>query len=167
MVGGSKKILILGLGNILLHDEGLGVKALEYLSANYQFPPGVELLDGGTAGLPLINFLEGLDLLIVLDAVKAEAEAGAIFRFSPQDLDTQVMYKASLHQVHFLEVLKVAEALEKKLPTIIILAMQPQNIEGWGQELSPVIEDRLPHLAALAVEELEKSGVEVKRHLAL
>lgn len=159
----NQKILILGLGNILLQDEGLGVRVLEYLREHYQFPPQVELVDGGTAGLSLIHYLEGRDFLIVLDAVKAGAPAGAVFRFSPADLETRVEYKASLHQVHFLEVLKVAEALDKKLPPVVILAMQPQQIEGWGQELSPLVQEKLPQLAALAVEEVEKLGMEVKR----
>ena len=95
----GKKIMVLGVGNILLRDEGAGVRVVEWLDARYSFPENVELVDGATAGLDLLPIMEGVDHVIIVDTVKTDEPPGSIFRFTPQDINKKVPYKTSLHQI--------------------------------------------------------------------
>ncbi|MDI6812312.1 MAG: HyaD/HybD family hydrogenase maturation endopeptidase [Desulfitobacteriaceae bacterium] len=138
------KTLILGVGNELLQDEGLGIHAVRLLRS-YALPPDVEVLEGGTAGPQLLSLLDGVDRLIVLDCIEAKAEPGSIFRFKPDDLGLFPReFMASIHDVGLLEVLQIADFLGQQ-PNTEIFAMQPASI-AWGLEPSAVI---LPHLRQL------------------
>ncbi|HAP67189.1 MAG TPA: hydrogenase HupD, partial [Nitrospinae bacterium] len=86
MTNSVPKILILGIGNILLKDEGVGVKVIERLKRDYKFPSNIELIDGGTAGFGLIDLLEGAEHLIIVDAVQGNDEPGSIYRFKFEDM---------------------------------------------------------------------------------
>ena len=93
------KILILGLGNILLQDEGLGVQAVQRLESNYQLPANVQALDGGTKGLDLLPFLEGVTDLLILDAVKMDETPGTLIRLEGEAIPKALSVKMSMHQV--------------------------------------------------------------------
>jgi len=155
---GPIKIMVLGVGNILLKDEGAGVKVVERLRSEYTFPDNVELVDGGTAGLDLLPVVEGFDHIIIVDTVKTNEPPGAIFRFTPDDIDIKVPYKTSLHQIGMVEVFAIAEALGRKMKAVII-AVQPEDMSGWGLELTPTIEAKVPELMSFVLKELESLGV--------
>ena len=152
------KVMVLGVGNILLKDEGVGPKTIDRLRAEYSFPENVELVDGGTAGLDLLPVVEGFDLIIIVDTVKAGAEPGAIFRFTPDDIEVKVPYKTSLHQIGMVEVFAIAEALGKKMKGIII-GIQPEDMSAWGLDLTPTIEAKIPELMGLVLKELDALGI--------
>jgi len=154
----DKRIMVLGVGNILLRDEGVGPKVVERMREIYDFPPNVELMDGGTAGLDLLPYLKGVDTVIIVDTVKTGEEPGAIFRFTPDDIDIKVPYKTSLHQIGMVEVFAIAEALGRKLNAVII-AIQPEDMSDWGLELTATIEAKIPELITLVIKELEALGV--------
>ncbi len=129
--------MVLGVGNELLSDEGLGIHFLKYLGQE-NLPDNVELLEGGTAGMELIGLIQDTDFLIVVDALNADTTPGELFRFKPQDLKIfPDMFKVSFHQVGILEVLTTANTLGKA-PETIIYGVQPKSLD-WGMELSPEI----------------------------
>ncbi|HEY3346013.1 MAG TPA: HyaD/HybD family hydrogenase maturation endopeptidase [Nitrospirota bacterium] len=151
--------MVLGVGNILLKDEGVGVRVIERLKEAYSFPDNVELFDGATAGLDLLPVLEGLDNLIVVDTVKTTEEPGAIFRFTLEDINVKVPYKTSLHQIGMVEVFAIAEALGKKIGPTVIIGIQPEDMTPWGLELTPTIEAKVPELMSMVLKELEAIGI--------
>ena len=155
------RVMVLGVGNILLRDEGVGVKVVERLKAAYRFPDNVELVDGGTAGLDLMHVVSGVDRLIIVDTVKTNEPPGSIFRFTPDDINKKVPYKTSLHQIGMVEVFTIAEVLGKKIDAVII-GVQPEDMSDWGLELTPTIEAKVPEIMAFVLRELEAIGIKAE-----
>jgi hydrogenase maturation protease len=148
-----RRVLVLGVGNLLMGDEGVGVHAVRALMER-PLPPHVDVVDGGTAGPELLHFVEGYDRVLIIDAVEAGEEPGAILRFTPQDVTSQAGDLAiSLHQTEVLEVLALAAYLGRDLPPIVIYGVQPEAM-GWSTELSPTVQKRLDALLEAVQEEL-------------
>jgi len=149
----SPKIMVMGVGNILLSDEGLGVRFLDEL-AKKSLPDNVELLEGGTAGLELVHLIQDVDFLIIVDAFNAKAEPGALFRFQPGDLKIiPEQYEVSFHQIGIIEVLAMAKVLGQA-PQTLIFGIQPKSLE-WGLEISPEIQSLFPRLTELVRKEID------------
>lgn len=152
------KLLVVGVGNVLLRDDGLGVRVVEEL-AKKQWPPEVELLDGGTAGLDLLYLLEGADRVILVDSLQAGDVPGSIYRFEAGELDGFVKGAAmSLHQVGVLEVLELGRILGKLPPTVVV-GVQPADL-GQGMELSPPLQEALPRVCRAVEAEIERTSWE-------
>jgi len=145
--------MVMGVGNILLSDEGLGVRFLDEL-AKKSLPDNVELLEGGTAGLELVHLIQDVDFLIIVDAFNAKAEPGALFRFQPGDLKIiPEQYEVSFHQIGIIEVLAMAKVLGQA-PQTLIFGIQPKSLE-WGLEISPEIQSLFPRLTELVRKEID------------
>lgn len=156
----TPQIMVMGIGNILLSDEGLGVRFLEEL-AKKTLPENVELLEGGTAGLELVHLIQDVDFLIIIDAVNAQAEPGALFRFKPGDLQVfPEKYEVSFHQIGIIEVLTMAKIIGKA-PETLIFGIQPKSLE-WGMNLSPEIQALFSRLADLVLKEIHMIQLERK-----
>ncbi|KGK91640.1 Ni,Fe-hydrogenase maturation factor [Desulfosporosinus sp. HMP52] len=156
----SPKIMVMGVGNILLSDEGLGVRFLD-IFAKDTFPDNVELLEGGTAGLELVHLIQDVDFLIIIDAINANAEPGALFRFQPGDLQViPEQYEVSFHQIGIVEVLTMAKILGNA-PQTLIFGIQPKSLE-WGLEISADIEALFPRLKELVLKEIDSIRYEGK-----
>lgn len=150
----KSRVLVLGIGNEILQDEGLGIHAARMLE-KMDFPEEVEIIAGGTAGLALLPLLKEKDYLIVIDAVNARTEPGAIFKFKPDQVDIYpVEYQLSFHQLGLYDVLRVAQLLGN-CPDTTIFAMQPGNI-AWGMELTSAVAEKIPKLVQLVVEEINR-----------
>ena len=134
----NDRILVLGVGNILLHDEGVGVKAVVKLQSEYDFSDNVELMDGGTLGLSLLDPICQANHLIVVDAVKFGQPPGTLYRFTAEDFQRRVQYKNSLHQLDLVDTLAFAEVLEKR-PSAVIVGIEPEDISPWGMELTEAV----------------------------
>jgi len=146
--------LILGVGNLLLRDEGVGVHVISALR-DRELPDDVELWDGGTAAFDLFDTLAGRRQVIIIDAVRAGSEPGTIIRFTPEDILASREQLTSLHQVGLLETLNVAENLLDSAPQeVIILGIEPKEID-WGLELSAEVEAAVPKVIELVIEELD------------
>lgn len=140
----TQRIIVMGVGNVLLSDEGLGIHFLKYLRQE-NLPDILELLEGGTAGLELVHLIQETDFLIIVDAIDAKTLPGEIFRFRPQDLNIfPEAFKVSFHQIGILEILTMAKVLGQ-LPETIIYGVQPKCLE-FGLDLSPEIIAILPRL---------------------
>ncbi|HWQ43012.1 MAG TPA: HyaD/HybD family hydrogenase maturation endopeptidase [Desulfosporosinus sp.] len=148
----SPKIMVMGVGNILLSDEGLGVRFLDEL-AKIPLPEYVELLEGGTAGLELVHLIQEVDFLIVVDALDAKSEPGSLFRFQPGDIQIlPEQYAVSFHQIGIIEVLTMANILGKA-PQTLIFGIQPKKL-AWGMDISPEIQALFPRLTELILQEI-------------
>jgi hydrogenase maturation protease len=158
MTNSVPKIIILGIGNILLKDEGVGVRVVEKLKSDFKFPSNIELIDGGTAGFGLIDLLEGAEHLIILDAVQGNDEPGSIYRFKFEDMPPNISKKFSPHQIGIIETLTLKKMLGK-IPDTTIIAIQPKDCINWGTELTPEIENKIPNIVNLVIDELKNLGV--------
>jgi hydrogenase maturation protease len=156
MMGEKKKITIMGVGNILRKDEGVGVKVIEEMR-QVKLPAQVALVDGGTGGLDLIHVMEESHKLIVVDACEGEAEPGTIWRFTPDELGEKVKSPMlSLHDIDLIDAIKLAKFLGKAPSEIVIFGIQPKDV-GWGTELTEEIKKKIPELIDLIVAEVKES----------
>ncbi|MDI6814749.1 MAG: HyaD/HybD family hydrogenase maturation endopeptidase [Dehalococcoidales bacterium] len=149
-------MLILGVGNILLRDEGIGVRVIQRMHG-MELPKYIELFDGGTAGFDLLNTLAGRSKIIVIDAVQLRHEPGAIIRLKPKDILQRGISFASLHQIGLLEALSAAEQLGCAPQQIVIFGVQPKKL-SWGLELSPEVASAVPRVIELVLAELGIRG---------
>lgn len=154
----ERQILILGLGNILLQDEGLGVRAAERLAARYRLPPEVQVMDGGVMGLDLLPHLEGVTHLLITDAVQTGLPPGSLVRLEGEAIPAALSLKMSMHQVGLQELLALA-GFQGTLPEQVVLwGLEPASLD-WGLELSAPIAAQIDALVDVAVGELRAWGV--------
>ena len=152
-------ILVLGLGNTIMSDDGFGVKVVTTLSSRYRFPDKVKLLDGGTLGLDLLPHLEGVDRLLIVDALEMQAEPGQVFRLEDEEVPRAFAHKLSVHQMGIQDLLAVAE-LQGHLPgKLVVWGVQPQNIQ-MGTELSESVAAALPEVLAGVIGELQRWNIQ-------
>lgn len=151
--------LILGLGNTLLRDEGLGVHLVERLREQHKFPDEVQIVDGGTLGLDLLPYLEGAGRLLVVDAVVFDAEPGRLIRLEGDAIPCQSTPKVSPHQAGLQDLLAMARLQGCLPPTVVVWGMQPASFHEWGMTLTEVVEARLPDLMDAVLAELRKWGI--------
>ncbi|MGQ9569723.1 MAG: HyaD/HybD family hydrogenase maturation endopeptidase [Thermodesulfovibrionales bacterium] len=147
------KIVIIGVGNLLLSDEGVGVHVANELMKK-ELPPYVSVVDGGTDGFRLLNIITEADRLIVIDAVKGGAEPGSIYRFDIGDVQGCPQgFKTSVHQIGILEVIDLS-GLIGKTPHTTVIGVEPKSIE-MGMELSPEVKSKIPRIIELTFEEIK------------
>ncbi len=148
----EKKVLVLGIGNSLLTDEGIGVHVVRELLKE-RIPPDVTVFEGGVSGIDLLSLIEEHDKLIVIDAVNAGAPPGAVFRFKPEQVDNLLRnHKTSLHQLDLFDTIKIARLLDKS-PETVIIGVQPKEI-FWGLSLTRELSEKLPEIVALVKDEI-------------
>jgi hydrogenase maturation protease len=153
----AQKIVILGVGNLLLSDEGVGVHVAEILM-KMDLPKGIEAVEGGTDGFGLIDIISDADRLVIVDAVKGGADPGSIYKFDIEDVpDSPAMYKTSVHQVGILEVVHLSELITDKRPKTTIIGIEPESVE-MGMELSAKVAAIVPRIIELALEEAQKEN---------
>ena len=155
------RIVVLGIGNILLTDEGVGVRTIEALERDYVLPPDVEVIDGGTCGMEMLEQLEDLDGLIVVDCVRANQPPATPILLKDDDVPVFFKTKLSPHQVSLSDVLASLEFTDKAPKSIAIVGMQPVSM-SLGMELSPEVAARVPELIEMTLAELRLLGIEAK-----
>jgi hydrogenase maturation protease len=163
-MGALPKTLVLGIGNILWADEGFGVRALETFHALYAAPDNVSLLDGGTQGLYLVQFVQEADHLLVFDAIDYGLEPGALKIVQGDEVPKFTgAKKMSLHQTGFQEVLSAADLLGDYPDKLALIGCQPLDLEDWGGPLTAPVRQRLVQAADLAAVILEQWGAPCRR----
>lgn len=155
------RAVVLGIGNTILSDEGVGVRAAEALLERYDPPANVVVVDGGTAGMELLEPLSNLDLLVVLDAVKGGKPAGSVVKLSGQEVPVFFRARLSPHQISICDVLASLEFIGDKPKDMVLIGVEPESLE-LGLELTPKVAARLPEMVDLAVAELAARGVAMK-----
>jgi hydrogenase maturation protease len=156
---------VLGVGNILLSDEGAGVHLVQRLQGEYLVPDGVEVLDGGTCGLDLLPAIEGCTRLFIADAVSKEDIApGEVFRKELADSPGYFRSRISPHQLGLSDVLALAE-LTGTLPRAIVLFGIKPRILHTGLELSPEVREGVERLLGMVVREISELGFAVRSRI--
>ena len=152
-------VTVLGIGNIILRDEGFGVRAMEYLEQHWAFSEDeVRLLDGGTLGPELLHFVTGTQHLLILDAVSGDGAPGTAYRFEDDAIMAHFQEKVSSHEIGIQDVLAWLTVTDRAIPNVVVLGMQPYDLSA-GLTLSPAMEAALPAFAKRAAEELRAWGV--------
>jgi hydrogenase maturation protease len=147
-------VLILGLGNPLRGDDGIGPRVIKELNRR-GLPEGVAALDAGTGGLDLLHVLEGWEQVILIDTAGIGQGPGQFIRFAPGEARfVGTSDTLSLHNAGLAEALALAKAIGQPLPEMVIFGVQPEKI-SWGEGLSPAVEAALPALVDAVLEELK------------
>jgi hydrogenase maturation protease len=152
-------VLVLGIGNLVMTDDGVGVRVIHLLQERYFFPDGVTLLDGGTLGLDLLHYLEGVTRLIVVDAVESGGPPGTLVRLMGEELNIAFRTKLSPHQMGLQDLLLVAELQGNAPAEMVLLGVQPGEI-GMGIELTPEVAAQVEILVKGVLQELTAWGVD-------
>ena len=155
-------LVVLGLGNLLLQDDGIGVAAVERLRQRYEVPEGVSVLDGGTLGLSLLPYLEAADAVILVDAVKADAPAGSFVRLDGEDVPPAVATRLSPHQVGVADLLDGARWLGRYPARVVLLGLVPESLD-LAVGLSPDVDAALPDLVERVADEARTLGFHFRR----
>lgn len=150
--------LVLGIGNVLWADEGFGVRAVEALHAAYELPQAVELLDGGTQGMNLLEPVVSHGAVLVLDAIDFRLPPGTLRVLRDREVPAWAGSKMSLHQQSFQELLSIADLHGRFPPKLTLIGVQPERLSDFGGSLSESVRGRLPLAVELAVEELAAWG---------
>lgn len=157
----DEKIAILGLGNILLQDEGVGVHTIEAFKKDFIFPENVQLIDGGTMGLDLISFIEGMDKILIVDAVHIKKAPGTIVIIEDEEIPSFISAKLSVHQIAFPDVISALRLLGITPAKMTLVGIQPDNI-GIGLDMSDVLKKNFKRLINTVMERLNEWGVKIK-----
>lgn len=150
------RIVIIGVGNLLLQDEGIGVHVVKALQ-EIDLPADIKLIDGGTSP-DLVAYTRAGDKVIIIDAAKAGGRAGSIYRFQPEDLASGKGTLTSAHEMGVLENLKLMALTGNQPGEIVIIGIEPAET-GFGTELSPALKAKLPKIVKTV---LKETGIETK-----
>ena len=158
-------ILVLGLGNILTSDEGVGVRMVERLVDRFEIPAGVEIVDGGTCGMELLDQLAGREVLIVADAMRADAAPGTVIRLADEDYRARFRTRVSPHQLGLAEVLASLTLSDEEPRHIVIIGVVPESLE-LGLELTATADKGCEAGVEALAAELAALGVKVRKKAA-
>jgi len=157
---GLPNILVMGVGSILMKDEGLGIRAVEELKRRYRFPENVELLDGGTSGIELLSYISGRDYLIIIDAIKGGAVPGTVLKVEGEDVAAQFRTRISPHQLGISDLLAAATLTDEIPKKLALFGIEPKEIV-LDLGLSDEVKGSMDHLLEVVVEELRGVGCRV------
>lgn len=165
----TAEVLILGLGNCLIEDEGVGIAAIEYLQTHYDFPDEIELLDGGTSGMGLLDDLRNRENVIVLDAVNTGHQPGDLVVLRDEQVPAFFRSKVSPHQLALADVLAVLTLTNEQPRKISVIGVEPVSLktriglsDPVKQQLTPMVEEVLQQLIEAGYIVTEKTGTSPK-----
>jgi hydrogenase maturation protease len=146
------KLTVLGIGNILMRDEGVGVRVMEAVQAARDWPNTIEFIDGGAGGMNLINVLEEADRLVVFDSADMKLPAGQCRVIAPRQVcDAQGEHRATMHDMPFIETLTLVDRFLHRPEDVRILAIQPAVVD-FGRELTEELKAAMPAIVRAGVE---------------
>ena len=153
------RVLVLGIGNLVMTDDGIGVRVVQLIAERYRFPEHVTVLDGGTLGLDLLPRIEDAQRLLIIDAVETGAPPGTLVRLSGEEIPLALETKISPHQMGLKDLLTVASLLGYPPRETVLWGVQPESIE-MALRLSAPVEAQLEPLTGKVLEELAAWGVQ-------
>ncbi len=161
-VGPERRVLVIGVGNVLMRDEGVGPRVVAELGDRYEFPADVELMDAGTMGLGMMHLFRGVEYMLIVDAIDGTGHpAGTVVQISPEDFaPNQVMH--SLHDIRLVDVLGAARLIdaEPKLTDCVGIQIEDISPEAFSIGLTDSVEAAVPRATAAALTLLEENGIE-------
>jgi len=160
----KQDITILGLGNILMKDDGFGVHFLRWFENRWIFPDAVRIIEGGVMAYTLLEPVCSCRHLIVIDVLKTNDEPGSVYRFTLAEIEPKLPPPTSAHEVQFLDVLFKAELLEES-PDVVFLFIVPVDFRDMNLEMSPLLRKQFPVMEKFLIQELDRHGIRpVKSH---
>jgi hydrogenase maturation protease len=156
------KTLVLGAGNLLLSDDGLGIHTIRRLQEAAQLPEEVQVLDGGTLGLGLLHYLEGVSHLLIVDALETGQPPGTVTRLSGEQVPAYFAHKMSPHEIGLPDMLFAAKLRDLYPAEVVIWGAQPATVEV-GLDLSPAVASQMDVLVSNVLGELRRWGIEPRR----
>ena len=155
------RIVVLGLGNILLSDKGVGVRVVEALAERYTLPATVEVVDGGTAGMDLLNTLAGCDHLLICDAARTGAPPASVVKLAAAEVPALFLTRFSPHQLGLADVLATLVLTDEAPGSVTLVGIVPADLE-LGIELSPEVAAALEQAVECLAMELRGLGLALK-----
>ncbi|GMT44087.1 MAG: hydrogenase expression/formation protein [bacterium] len=154
--------VIIGVGNILLKDEGVGIYAAKYIDENFLFSPSIDIIDGGTIGYRLINYLQGYDKVFILDTISADDEPGSIYSMPSEALMGMGHYRRTAHEVEVVEMLEIC-SLTETMAEVNVIGIVPEDIKNVGIDLTDKLKNHFDAFVGTAINELKKAGFKARR----
>ena len=157
----DNSIVVLGVGNILLTDEGLGVHVVKELKENYNFTPEISLIDGGTMGMELLTYMRGMKRILLIDAINGGEAPGTVYEFPHRELEQYFTEHISVHEVGMQDILRIRAIQENPLEDAIVIGVEPESLE-IGFEPSAPVQAVLPEVKERVLRVLLNWGVQVE-----
>ncbi len=152
----GKKIKILGCGNTLMGDDGVGIRAIERLQ-KMKLPENVEIIDAGVGGLAILSWIEDADKVVIVDAVQTGNEPpGTVYKFTDKELPPSDMFMLSLHDLNLVDTINVGRLVQKMPEDVIIIGVEVKRLAEFTRELTPEVEAALPEVLDLVLREINK-----------
>jgi len=147
-------IMILGVGNTLLSDDGVGIRVIEKLEKEYDFPDNVSVIDGGVLGINLFGVISNADYLIIVDTVLNNGKPGDLHRLTGKDIPVRIRAKNSLHEVDLVESITLFQLMDHS-PETVIIGIEPEDIETMNPELTDIVRGKMDDLVNAVLDEIE------------
>ena len=157
----DNSIVVLGVGNILLTDEGLGVHVVKELKENYNFTPEISLIDGGTMGMELLTYMRGMKRILLIDAINGGEAPGTVYEFPHRELEQYFTEHISVHEVGMQDILRIRAIQENPLEDAIVIGVEPESLQ-IGFEPSAPVQAVLPEVKERVLRVLRNWGVQVE-----
>ena len=159
----KKRNIVIGVGNMLFKDEGIGIYASEYINQNYKFDDEeLEIIDGGTLGFKLMTYFQEYDNVIILDTVSIEDKAGEIYRLPSDVLLGLGNYRKTAHEVEIVEMLEIVSVLDSHA-NVTIIGIIPEDIISVGIGLTKTMENRFEEFILNGLKEIESLGIKATK----
>ncbi len=152
----DKKIKVLGCGNTLMGDDGVGIRVIERLQ-EMKLPENVEVIDAGVGGLSILSWIEDADKAVIVDAVQTGNEPpGTVYEFTDKELPPSNMFMLSLHDLNLVDTINVGRVVQKMPDEIVIIGVEVKRVAEFTKELTPEVEAALPEVIGLVLKEINK-----------
>ncbi len=157
----TPSIAVIGIGNILFNDEGLGIYATQFIKQNYDFTPQIELIDGGTLGMNMIHYYQSYERVLLLDTISVDenSPAGSIYNLDAKILQGLGSCRKTAHEIEVLQTLELG-ALAGDMAEIQIIAMVPEEMDSVVMALTAPVQQAMPLFIKIIIEELQKWGIQ-------
>lgn len=153
------RVIIIGVGNILFTDEGVGVYAAKYLEENFKFTPPIEIIDGGVLGFQLIHYYQSYERVIILDTVSIDDQPGSVYHLPSDELMGLGSYRQSAHEVEVVEMLEMCLLLER-MADVSIVGIIPEDIKSVAIDLTALLKRQFGSYIQTVIEVLYDDGIE-------
>jgi hydrogenase maturation protease len=161
----SPEVMILGIGSILYSDDGFGIRVIEQIERDYEFPDEVLVVDGGVLGINLLGVISKPNHLVVVDAIRNRGNPGDLYRLEGDAIPERIRAKNSLHQVDFLEALTLCQVFDK-VPQTVIIGVEQEDYQTLSLALTPTVQARIEPAIRMVLDELSRLGVSHRRKLS-
>ena len=151
-----KKIVILGVGNRLMGDDGFGPRIIEALEKR-SLPENVELIDAGVGGMAILSWIENADKIVIVDSVQTNNEPpGTVYRFTDKELPPSDMFMLSLHDLNLVDTINIGRVVQKMPEEIVILGVEVKRVAEFDDKLTPEVEAAMAEVIDLVLDEIKK-----------